>query len=45
MKKIATALCLCTAFAAQAQTFENQFSRSLHDVLNDISQRFQVRFR
>lgn len=45
MKKIATALCLCTAFAAQAQTFENQFSRSLHDVLNDISQRFQVRLK
>lgn len=45
MKKITTALCLCTAFAAQAQTFENQFSRSLHDVLNDISQRFQVRLK
>ena len=45
MKKIATAFCLCAAFGAQAQTFENQFSRSLHDVLNDISQRFQVRLK
>lgn len=45
MKKIATVFCLCAAFGAQAQTFENQFSRSLHDVLNDISQRFQVRLK
>ena len=29
----------------QAQTFENQFSRSLHDVLQDISQRFEVRLK
>ena len=45
MKKIAIAICLCTAVGVQAQTFENQFSRSLHDVLNDISQRFQVRLK
>ena len=31
--------------AASAQTYETQFARSLSDVLNDISTRFQVRLK
>lgn len=46
MRKICTILCLYVVVAGiQAQNFENQFSRSLHDVLGDIAERFQVRLK
>lgn len=46
MKKTIAAFCLCVAGTTlQAQTFENQFSRSLHDLLDDIAERFQVRLK
>lgn len=33
------------SLSVQAQTYENQFSRPLGDVLNDIQSRFQVRLK
>lgn len=47
MKKVLATLCLCTAAlaGAQAQTYETEFARPLHDVLNDIQARFDVRLK
>lgn len=45
MKKILTALCLCSLCGVQAQTYETRFARPLHDVLEDIGERFQVRLK
>ncbi len=47
MKKlIYTLLLTAVAVVAQAQnTYENQFSRPLSDVLNEIAERFQVRLK
>lgn len=47
MKKVLAMLCLYTTVwaGAQAQTYETRFTRSLHDVLNDIEARFNIRLK
>lgn len=39
------ALALGSAFTTHAQSYENQFSRSLHETLESISSRFRVRLK
>lgn len=48
MKRILAVLCLCAAsggVVVKAQTYETKFSRSLHDVLSDVSSRFGIRLK
>ena len=45
MKKILLAICLGSFAALSAQTYETKFSKPLHDVLEDISEHFQVRLK
>lgn len=45
MKKILLAICLGPFAALSAQTYETKFSKPLHDVLEDISEHFQVRLK
>ena len=44
-KKILTALILFAALSTNAQTYENQFSKPLNQVLNDISTSFNVKLK
>jgi len=45
MKKLVMAAMLLSSAGANAQTYENQFTRPLHDVLADIQTRFNVRLK
>lgn len=45
MKRIILPALLFFGITAGAQTFENKYTRSLSDVLNDVSKRFGVRFK
>ena len=45
MKKLVMAAMLLSSAGANAQTYENQFARPLHDVLADIQTRFNVRLK
>lgn len=45
MKNTLLAICLSSFAGLGAQTYENKFSKSLHDVLDDVSNRFQVRLK
>ena len=45
MKKLVMAAMLLSFAGANAQTYENQFARPLHDVLADIQTRFNVRLK
>ena len=45
MRKLFIAALLGTALSSSAQTFENQFTRSLHDVMSDVERRFGIRLK
>lgn len=44
-KQLFTCLAVLSFSAASAQTYETKFARPLHDVLNDIATRFDVRLK
>lgn len=46
--KLRTIFCSCVIVASlgcNAQTFENKYTRSLSDIMNDVAKRFNVRFK
>jgi hypothetical protein len=45
MKKVLFLFALVVSLAVKAQTYENHFTRSLHDVLVDVEMRFHVRLK
>ncbi len=45
MKKIVTLALMLLSMGATAQTYETQFRRPVNDVMNDIAERFGVRFK
>ena len=45
MRKIIATLLLSVAASATAQNFENQFTRSLSDVMGDVQRRFDIRLK
>ena len=45
MRKIIATLLLSVAVGATAQNFENQFTRSLSDVMGDVQRRFNIRLK
>lgn len=45
MKRQLLFFLICSTLTTHAQTFETKFARSLHDVLNDIQDRFGVRLK
>ena len=45
MRKIIATLLLSVAASATAQNFENQFTRSLSDVMGDVQRRFGIRLK
>jgi len=45
MKKIFFIVLLAFSYNAYSQTFENRYTRSLHDVMHDVELRFHVHFK
>ena len=45
MKKIFFIVLLAFSYNAYSQTFENHYTRSLHDVMDDVELRFHVHFK
>lgn len=45
MKRIAFSLMALLSLSAGAQTFENRFTRSLHDVMGDVERQFGIRLK
>ncbi len=45
MRKVFLATFIILASMTQAQTYETRFERSVHDIMQDVQQRFGVRFK
>jgi len=45
MRRLLTTALLCATLATTAQTYENQFTRPLHDVMADVERQFGIRLK